>query len=122
GDSFVIAFAGAGDAATCAVASQRALAAHSWPECVGPLKVRMVVHTGDVEREKGEYRGLVLHHAARMLAAAHGGQILCSELTAGVLHRGGIAAMEPGVGLTDLGNYRLRDVAARERLFQVEYP
>jgi hypothetical protein len=53
-----------------------------------------------------------------MLAAAHGGQILCSEATAVVAQR----SLEPGIRLTDLGVYRLRDVEVPERLFQVEYP
>jgi predicted ATPase/Tfp pilus assembly protein PilF len=100
------------------VAGQRALAGHPWPEEVEMLRVRMVLHTGDVELQDGDYHGLVLHRAARMLAAAHGGQILCSEATAAVLRRD----LALGVRLGDLGVYRLRDVAMPERLFQVEYP
>src|SRR5262249_40909846 len=53
----------------------------------------------------------------RVLVAGHGGQILCSEASAVLLRRD----LEPGVRLTDLGVYRLRDVALPERLFQVEY-
>lgn len=116
GDSFLVAFAGAGDGLSCAIACQQALAAQPWPEAIGSLKVRMALHTGDVEREDGEYHGLVLHRAARMLAAAHGGQILVSEATAGLLRRD----LEPGTSLKDLGVWRLRDVEAPERLFQVE--
>src|SRR5262249_15568462 len=83
-----------------------------------PLKVRMALHTGDVEVEDGGYRGLTLHRAARVLNAAHGGQVLCSEATAVLLRRD----LEGDLRLRDLGLYRLRGVAAPERLFQVDYP
>ncbi len=83
-----------------------------------PLKVRMALHTGDVEYRDGAYHGLAVHRASRMLAAGHGGQILISEATAGLLR----GDPEDGVRLMDLGVYRLRDVASPERLFQVEYP
>jgi predicted ATPase/DNA-binding SARP family transcriptional activator len=119
GDSFLVAFGAAGEALAAAIAGQKALAAHSWPDEVGHVKVRMALHTGDVELESGQYRGLVLHHAARMLAAAHGGQILCSTATMELLRRG---ILEPGVQLEDLGVYRLRDLTSPERLFQVTYP
>src|SRR5437879_1125166 len=99
-----------------------ALAAHTWPEEVGRLQVRMALHTGDVELEKGEYRSLVLHHAARMLVAAHGGQIVCSEVTASLLQRSSPGTLGTGVQMTDLGLYRLRDITTPERLFQVNYP
>jgi predicted ATPase/DNA-binding SARP family transcriptional activator/class 3 adenylate cyclase len=143
GDSFLVAFATAADAVRCAVAAQRALAAQAWPEGVGPLKVRMALHTGDVdwlsEAGRGTYRGLALHHAARMLAAAHGGQILCSEIVARLLRSSGEApgpiageagradrptpgSAATGVELSDLGIYCLRDVSAPERLFQVNDP
>ena len=118
GDAFLVAFAHAGDALACAITSQRALAGHAWQYEVGALKVRMALHTGDVELQEGEYHGLVLHRAARMVVAAHGGQIVCSEATAGLLQRD----LEVGIRLTNLGVYRLRDVAVPERLFQVEYP
>src|SRR5207244_5306623 len=98
--------------------AQRSLEQHPWPEALGPLRVRMALHTGDVELHEGEYRGLVLHHASRIVAAGHGGQILCSEATAVLVQR----KLEPGLRLTDLGVYRLRDVEHPERLFQVEYP
>jgi predicted ATPase/DNA-binding SARP family transcriptional activator len=117
GDGFLVAFAGAGDALSCVVASQRALAAHAWPEDVGALRVRMALHTGDVQPQDGDYHGLVLHHAQRVLLTAHGGQIVCSEGTATLVRR----ELEPGVRLVDLGVYRLRDVSSPERLFQVEY-
>lgn len=118
GESFVVAFERVGDALACAIAAQQALAEHPWSEEVGPLRVRMALHTGDVELQEGDYRGLVLHRASRMLAAAHGGQILCSEATAALVQR----QLEAEMRLRDLGVYRLRDVQTPERLFQVEHP
>src|SRR5262249_12057804 len=120
GDGFVVAFERASDAVTCAVAGERALAAAGRPRAGGPLRVRMALHTGEVEREKGDYHALVLHHASRMLVAAHGGQIVCSEITASLWRRGPAAhemggwGGEPGVRLVDLGLYRLRDLPAPE--------
>lgn len=118
GDSFLVAFAGVSDALGCAIACQRALMVQSWPDGIGSLKVRMALNTGDVELEEGEYHGLMLHRAARILSAAHGGQILCSEATVGLLKRD----LDPQVHLKDLGIWRLRDVEEPERLFQAIYP
>lgn len=117
-DSFLIAFGSVADALACAIAMQRALAKQLWPDETGPLRVRMALHTGDVELEAGEYHGLMLHRAARMLSAAHGGQVLCSEASANLLVRD----LEPQVSLKDLGLWRLRDIQEPERLFQVSYP
>lgn len=120
GDGFVTAFPTAASAVAAAVGAQRALSAADWPEETGPLKVRMALHTGDVRQspEDGEYHGLVLHHASRMLTAAHGGQILVSDVTASLLQ----GSLEDGLRLVDLGIYRLRDIPEVKRLFQMEYP
>nr|WP_309696654.1 tetratricopeptide repeat protein [Armatimonas sp.] len=120
GDGFVVAFPTAGGALGCVVAAQKALADEVWAQQIGSLKVRMALHTGDVEysSENGQYHGLVLHHVSRMLTAAHGGQILISDATAALVPSGG----EEGIRFVDLGVYRLRDVPDAKRLFQVEYP
>jgi DNA-binding SARP family transcriptional activator/class 3 adenylate cyclase len=118
GDGFLVAFPSAGAALAGAVAGQQALMAHSWSEAVGPLRVRMALHTGDATPEDGDYHGLVLHHLARVVAAGHGGQILCTEATAALV-RG-----QPGEEghLAELGVYRLRDRPQPERLFQIQVP
>jgi DNA-binding SARP family transcriptional activator len=118
GDSFLAVFAGASDALSCVLACQRAFTAQPWPEAVGSVKVRMALHTGDVEQEDGEYRGPAMQRAARMLAAGHGGQTLVSEATAALLRRD----LEPSAHLKDLGVWRLRDVEEPERLFQIVHP
>jgi predicted ATPase/DNA-binding SARP family transcriptional activator len=118
GDGFIAAFGGARQALAAAVAGQQELAAAAWPAATGSLRMRMVLHTGDVECREGEYHGLALHRAARMLDAAHGGQVLLSEATAGLVGRD----LPPELSLLELGVYRLRDVSGSERLFQVVYP
>jgi predicted ATPase/DNA-binding SARP family transcriptional activator len=114
GDGFLVVFSRAGDALAAAVAAQQAI---DTALSDVPLRVRMALHTGDVQPEEGDYHGFVIHHAQRLLAAGHGGQILCSDVTAALLR----GDLRPGVQLIDLGVYRLRDVAAPERLTQVEY-
>lgn len=122
GDAFIVAFARAGDALACAVAGQRALASEAGPEAVGAPRVRMALHTGDVEWGEGKYRGPVLPHGSRIVVAAHSGQILCSESTAALLRRREIADMEPVMELVELGIYRLPGATTSERLFEVRYP
>jgi predicted ATPase/DNA-binding SARP family transcriptional activator len=120
GGGFTVAFPTAGKALACAVAAQQALERETWPDCLEPLRVRMALHTGDVQRtgEDGQYHGAALQHATRMLAAANGGQILVSESTASLAS----GTREEGVRLVDLGVFRLRDVDEARRLFQAEYP
>jgi hypothetical protein len=65
----------------------------------------MALHTRDVQARSGDYMGPVLLYLQRLLAAGHGGQILCSEETATLLRR----EVEPGIRLVDLGVYRLRE-------------
>ena len=108
GDAFFFAFARASDAVAAAAAAQDALAEL-------PLRVRMGVHTGEpVVTEEG-YVGLDVHRAARIAAAGHGGQVLVSQATHDLA----------GLPLRDLGEHRLKDLSAAERIFQLgddEFP
>jgi predicted ATPase/DNA-binding SARP family transcriptional activator len=117
----LVAFERVVDAVACVVAGQQALAALAGSMDPAALRVRMALHTGDVELEEGRYRGLVLRYAERMLAAGHGGQVLCSETTATLLRRGDLAALSPDLQVRDLGVYRLGNLPETERLFQIEY-
>ena len=80
GDAFFVAFARATDAARGAVAAQRALASHVWPEGV-VVRVRMGLHTGEPTLSSEGYTGVDVHHAARIMSGAHGGQVLLSQTT-----------------------------------------
>jgi predicted ATPase/class 3 adenylate cyclase/DNA-binding CsgD family transcriptional regulator len=114
GDAFHAAFARAPDAVAAAVAAQRRLQAEAWGE-VGPLRVRMALHTGAAEERDGDYYGSPLNRAARLLSAAHGGQILLTAVTAGLARDG----LPFDAGLLDLGRHRFKDLAEPEHVFQV---
>lgn len=115
GDAFFYAFGRARDAVAAAVAAQRALAAHAWPEGA-ELRVRMSIHTGEpVVGEEG-YVGIDVHRAARICSAAHGGQVLLSATTAALVSG---SAMPEGVSKHDLGDVRLKDMDEPERVVQL---
>ena len=103
GDGFCVAFAEASAAAGCAIEAQRALA----------LPVRMGVHTGAAQERDGDYFGVVVNRAARIMAAAHGEQILVSKATADLV------AEFDGFELVGLGEHVLRDLSRPEALFQL---
>jgi predicted ATPase/class 3 adenylate cyclase len=114
GDAFCAAFTAAPGAATAALAAQRALHAEPWSESV-PLRVRIALYTGDEERDSF---GPALGRVTRLAAAAHGGQVLLSQATA---DRCRDALPEHAV-LRELGLYRLKDLRAPERIFQLLHP
>ena len=77
----------------------------------------MGVHTGEPIVTGEGYVGADVHRAARIMSAGHGGQVLVSETTRQLLD----ASME----LRDLGDHRLKDLGAPQRLFQLgdgEFP
>jgi predicted ATPase/class 3 adenylate cyclase len=117
GDGLLLAFPRARDAVVAAVEGQRAIRTHGWDEGEAP-RVRMGLHTGEPGSVAGEYVGLDLHRAARICAAARGGQILLS-LTTSTLIEG---SLPPGIGLRRLGSHRLRDLQQPESIFQVLHP
>jgi predicted ATPase/class 3 adenylate cyclase len=114
GDSFFAVFPSATDAVAAAVAIQRAIAGEEWPRGAR-LQIRIGLHTGEAAIADAGYVGLDLHRAARIMAAAHGGQILLSDATRSVVER----SLADGISLRGLGEHRLRDLSAAERLFQV---
>lgn len=118
GDAFFVVFRSPADALRGAVAAQRALAAETWPAGVPAVKVRMGVHTGEGTLGGDNYVGMDVHLAARIAAAAHGGQVLVSAAT------GALVATSPldELSLRDLGEHRLKDIEAPERLSQLAGP
>jgi predicted ATPase/class 3 adenylate cyclase/DNA-binding CsgD family transcriptional regulator len=117
GDAFFVTFARASDAVAAAVAAQHALASYSWPDGVKVL-VRMGLHTGEPQRSAEGYVGLDVHHAARIMSAGHGGQVLLSQTTRDLVEH----ALPEGVHLQDLGAYRLKDLQQANHLFQLVIP
>jgi class 3 adenylate cyclase len=78
GDSFFAVFSRASDAVACAQRARRGLGEVEWPGG-RPPRVRMGIHTGTPEPEGGDYVGMDVHRAARVMAVAHGGQVLLTE-------------------------------------------
>ena len=109
GDAFFATFEDAVSAGRAAVAAQRALRARGWPGEAGELRVRMGLHVGRVQRTETGYVGLEVHRAARVAAAAHGGQLL---LTAAARELVGDELITESVGV-----HRLKDFPAPVMLF-----
>ena len=114
GDSFFVAFASAPEAVAAAADGQRALAAIDWPPD-GRIRVRMGLHTGEGRLSGRDYVGIDVHRAARIASAAHGGQVLVSDSTAGLISGG----LPHGATLVDLGAYQLKDLPRPEHLRQL---
>ena len=117
GDAFYTTFATAPAALAAALAAQHALAGEDWGE-VGPLRVRMALHTGTAEARDGDYFGPSLNRVARILSAGHGGQVLLSAVTQELVRDQLPASAE----LRNLGEHRLKDLIRPEHLFQIVAP
>jgi DNA-binding SARP family transcriptional activator/class 3 adenylate cyclase len=117
GDSFFVAFRRAKDAVAAAVACQRRLREHEWPDGA-ELNVRMGIHTGEPTAAGERYIGVGVHRAARISAAGHGGQVLVSQTTRELLRDDPL----PDVTLRGLGEHQLKDLDEPERLYQVAAP
>jgi len=117
GDSCCAAFAAAAGAVGAALAAQRALANEDWGP-VGPLWVRMAIHTGQVEERDGDYFGPPLNRVARLLAAGHGGQTLLSHAT----HAVAGAELPAEATVVDHGRHRLKDLIEPEQIWELRRP
>jgi len=115
GDSFFVVFESAPAAVAAAVQAQRLLADTKFPHGVGPLRVRMGLHTGLGVVSGGTYVGADVNRAARVAAAANGGQVVLSSATVPLLASG----LPPGVRTRDVGEHRLKDLPP-ERLAILE--
>ena len=108
GDAFFSAFVRASDAVAAAEAIQR-------QHALGPIRVRIGLHTGEPVRTEEGYVGIDVHRGARVCASAHGGQVLLSQPTRDLVD----------VDVRDLGEHRLKDLLEPQRLFQLggeEFP
>ena len=120
GDAFQAAFPTAPQALRAAIEGQKALQSAPWNE-LGALAVRMGLHTGEAEADPGGDEYAVSHtknRAARIMSAAHGGQVLLSHETKELVDH----QLPKGVILKDLGENRLKGMVLLERLFQVAVP
>jgi class 3 adenylate cyclase len=110
GDAFFVVFDRATDAVSAAVAAQRALLTQD------AVRVRMGLHTTEPHLHSDGYVGVGVSRAARVCAAAHGGQIVVSHATAGIVEDDELSE----VRLRDLGDHFLKDISRPQRLFQIE--
>ncbi|MEA3511317.1 MAG: adenylate/guanylate cyclase domain-containing protein, partial [Actinomycetota bacterium] len=114
GDGVCAAFGTAFDGVAAALEGQHRLLEHSWGT-IGPLPVRMALHTGPAELREGDYFGRVLNRTARLVATAHGGQVVLTQATASLVED----RLPSGGSLTDLGMHRLKDLSRPEHVFQL---
>ncbi|MBV8584241.1 MAG: adenylate/guanylate cyclase domain-containing protein [Candidatus Eremiobacteraeota bacterium] len=114
GDAFCCAFSNPHDAVAAAVDSQQALGEQDWSGVDG-LRVRMAIHSGVAELRDDDYFGPPLNRVARLLAAAHGEQVVVSQAAAAIAS----GTLPAGVALRDLGKHRLKDLPEAEKIFQL---
>ena len=114
GDSFFVVFDSALEAVGAAVDAQRSLAAEPWPPG-GEVTVRMGLHAGEASTSAAGLVGLDVNRAARIAAAAHGGQVVVSEAVRALV----TPDLGEGISLRGLGNHRLKDLREPQPLCQV---
>jgi predicted ATPase/class 3 adenylate cyclase len=78
----------------------------------GPIRIRVGIHTGGPALDPPKYVGIDVHRAARIMAAAHGGQVVLSQSTVDLLPDG-------SAELVDLGDHRFKDLGTPERVHQL---
>jgi predicted ATPase/class 3 adenylate cyclase len=117
GDAFFAVFASAAQAVAASVDVQRRLADEHWPG-ERSVRVRMGLHTGEGRLGADGYVGLDVHRAARIAAAAHGGQVLLSRSTRALVED----LLPAGATVRDLGSHRLKDLDRPEELAQLVIP
>ncbi len=117
GDAFCAVFSTTSDALQAAVTAQRALCAENW-DTVSGLRVRMALHHGVSDERDHDYFGPTLNTVARILAVAHGTQIVMSGIVANLAQ----GALPAHGKLRDLGYHQLKGLVSRERIFQLVLP
>ena len=114
GDAFCAVFSRPSDAVGAAITGQRRLRAMEWPPAA-TIAVRMGIHTGTAVERDGDYFGTVVNLTARLMAAAHGGQVVLSAATRDSVADG----LSSDVVVVDLGEHRLRGFTMGHRVFGV---
>ena len=117
GDGIHAAFDDALDALDATLEMQQALA-EPVATCGVALRVRCGLHAGVVERRDNDYFGSPVNRAARIMSAAHGGQVLLSQAVVDCVRE----ILPAAVSLRDLGKVRLKDLATPEHVYQVVHP
>ena len=116
GDAFCAAFSTASQAVRAALEGQKALESENWT-VPGGIRVRMALHTGEARERDKDYFGPAVNRVARLLSAAHGGQILLT-LAATELVKG---ELPEETSLLSLGLHRLKDLSRPQQVLQLAY-
>lgn len=117
GDGLMATFGSTLDGVNACLDAQRRIQDEPWGE-TGPLHVRMALHVGESQPRAGDYYGPAVNRAARLMSAAHGGQVLLSRAAASL-----VSELLPDVlSLRDLGEHRLKDLSRPEHIFQLLHP
>ncbi|OBH88839.1 BTAD domain-containing putative transcriptional regulator [Mycobacterium sp. E2733] len=114
GDATFSVFERASAAAAAAIELQGAIGHEPWV-LRAPMRIRVALHTGEVELRDGDYFGRAVNRAARLRSLATGGQILCSGATAELV----IDSLADNVVLADLGTRQLRNLPRPEHVFEL---
>ena len=114
GDATFSVFDRPSSAAAAAIELQEAITHEPWALGV-PMRIRVALHTGEVELRDGDYFGRAVNRVARLRSLASGGQILCSGATAELV----IDSLPDDVMLADLGMRQLRNLARPEHVFEL---
>jgi len=117
GDAFFAVFGSPAGAVLAATEAQKGLATHAWPDG-SEIRVRIGMHTGEGSLGGDDYLGIDVNRAARIAAAGHGGQVILSTATAGLVEQ----TLPDGVVLRDLGLHRLKDFPDPSRLYDLVIP
>jgi predicted ATPase/class 3 adenylate cyclase len=115
GDGSFVVFGSARSAVLAAAEAQQGLARHDWPDGA-TVRVRMGMHSGESPVADDIYAGLDVYRAARIAAAAHGGQVLLSDVTSRLVERD----LPDDLTLLDLGAHALKDLDHPERIWQLQ--
>jgi len=115
GDAFCAAFQRPEDAIVAMLDAREALASEDF-SAVGDIRIRAAIHTGTADEREGDYFGPVVNRVARLVAIAHGGQLLVSGTTTALLSVG----LPSRATLRDLGEHRLKDLSQSENVYQLD--
>src|SRR5258706_1181906 len=118
GDSFFAVFTRPSEAVAAVAEMQRRLHETAWPH-EASVRVRMGLHTGEARPASAasgvDYVGFEVSRAARIAAAAHGGQVLISDTTEALVRD----VLGPGLTLRELGEHRFKDLVRPQRIYQL---
>ncbi|MGW8250082.1 MAG: adenylate/guanylate cyclase domain-containing protein [Anaerolineales bacterium] len=119
GDGVYAVFTTAIDAARASLDAQFELQSSEFMSKTGvPIRARMGLHTGESQERDGDYFGMNVNMAARVMGLGYGGQVLLSEITAILIKK----TLPASSTLVDLGEHRLKGIASPERIFQLCHP